>query len=345
MNYVVSQRALDLIELECRRNPNTETGGILVGSQDANQISITHATGPGLQWEGSSYHFVKDTEYLQSVLNTLFEYFGVNYLGVWHKHPKSMPHPSEGDISSAMEEVDDSELDLRELITPICVMKEGQVQVLPFAIKEHGYRVIEWNPRSHDEMLATGSLRRQWYNTEIGNERLIKELARLDEAGVGVELLKGNDDTYRINITLPQISKRRLVILCPAEYPVIAPEVAIYNEISDEYEPLSSTVLDNWNIFVYLVEVIQEFKCSHYNQEVSAQNGRALSGRPLPPRNWVRDGHTAAKVLCSISKSMITITKCFSDRAYGMSRQTDRLEKWFDERNQWEYSSRDDGQD
>ena len=79
MNYVVSQRALDLIELECRRNPNTETGGILVGSQDANQISITHATGPGLQWEGSSYHFVKDTEYLQSVLNTLFEYFGVNF--------------------------------------------------------------------------------------------------------------------------------------------------------------------------------------------------------------------------------------------------------------------------
>ena len=135
MNYIVSQRALDLIQLECRRNPDTETGGILVGSRDANQLSITHATGPGLQWEASSYHFVKDTEYLQSVLKILFEYFGVNYLGVWHKHPRSMPHPSDGDISSAMEEVTDVNMGLEELVTPICIMESGHVQVLPFVIK------------------------------------------------------------------------------------------------------------------------------------------------------------------------------------------------------------------
>ena len=43
MSYIVSQRALDVIELECRRNPETETGGILVGFGDAEQAVITHA--------------------------------------------------------------------------------------------------------------------------------------------------------------------------------------------------------------------------------------------------------------------------------------------------------------
>ena len=133
MSYIVSQRALDVIELECRRNPETETGGILVGFRDAEQAVITHATGPGLQWEKSSYHFVKDTEYLQSVLNLLFEYFGANYLGVWHKHPRSMPHPSDGDILSAMEEVTDVSMGLDELVTPICVVESGRIASTDYA--------------------------------------------------------------------------------------------------------------------------------------------------------------------------------------------------------------------
>ena len=341
MNYIVSQRALDLIELECRRNPDTETGGILVGSRDANQLSITHATGPGLQWEGSSYHFVKDTEYLQSVLNILFEYFGVNYLGVWHKHPRSMPHPSDGDISSAMEEVDDAGLKLEELITPICVVDSGQVQVLPFAIKERGYRVIEWTSRSHGEMLESESLRGQWYNTEVGSKRLIEELARFDDAGVEVELLKGNDETYRVNVTLAQKSSRRLVILCPAEYPVIAPEVAIYNEDTNEYEPLRSKLLDNWNIFVHLAEVIEEYQDVISDSEISVERNIGSSARPRPPRNWVRDGHQAAKVLCSLSRTAVTVAKWPSELACKVSKYADRLEKWFDDRDRWDYSSRD----
>ena len=331
MNYIVSQRVLDQIELECRRNPDTETGGILVGSRDADQLSITHSTGPGLQWEGSSYHFVKDTEYLQSVLNILFEYFGVNYLGVWHKHPRSTPHPSTGDIASAMEEVDDPELGLGELITPICVMESGHVQVLPFAIKERSYRVIEWTPRNHDEIQANGSLRGQWYNTEVGRKRLIEELDCFDDAGVDVELRKGNDETYRINVKLTRESNCRLVILCPAEYPVIAPEVAIYYEDTNEYQPLRSKLLDNWNIYVYLAEVIQEY------QNIKSDSGVLVEQniiRSLPPQNWVRDGHQAAKVLCYLAWTAVTVATWPSDLALKVAKYADRLEKWCDDRDQ-----------
>ena len=331
MNYIVSQRALDLIELECRRNPDTETGGILVGSRDANQLSITHATGPGLQWEASSYHFVKDTEYLQSVLKILFEYFGVNYLGVWHKHPRSMPHPSDGDISSAMEEVTDVNMGLEELVTPICIMESGHVQVLPFVIKDDVYKEIEWEPIAHNKLPMFESLQRQWYDTEGGNKRLIEELARFDNAGVQIELLKGNDNTYRIDVTLAPESGQRMVVLCPAEYPAIAPEVAIYSEGTNEYEPFRSDLLDGWNIYTHLVDVAQEYQGSSYQ------------GRLLPPRNWVRHGHQAAKLLHTLAKTGVFLSTWLPRILGKISYQTGQLEKWFDDRDKWERTERKGG--
>ena len=92
MRYVVSQKALEAIERECRSQPETETGGIIVGYRDVNLVTITHATGPGINGERSAQHFVKDTEYLQSVLNLLFQYFQVMLLA---SVPCFLCHPSD----------------------------------------------------------------------------------------------------------------------------------------------------------------------------------------------------------------------------------------------------------
>ena len=132
MKYAISERAVETIERECRKYPDTETGGIVVGFRDDRQAVVTHATGPGPNSQMSEHHFVKDTPYLQSVLNLLFQYYQVNYLGVWHKHPESMPFPSSGDLASAMDEVEDENVGLDELITPICTMESGRVEVVPF---------------------------------------------------------------------------------------------------------------------------------------------------------------------------------------------------------------------
>ena len=64
MKYVVSEKALEVIVRECRSYPETETGGIIVGFRNAKQVTITHATGPGLNWQRSAHHFSKDTGYL-----------------------------------------------------------------------------------------------------------------------------------------------------------------------------------------------------------------------------------------------------------------------------------------
>ena len=229
MRYVVSERALGTIERECRSHPETETGGIIVGLRNEEQVTITHATGPGLNWERSAHHFVKDTEYLQSVLNLLFQYFQVNYLGLWHKHPSSMPFPSDGDVVSAMDEVSDSGVGLDELLTPICVMESSKVEVRPYVIKDHEFNLVNWHPVPHTSLASVHSLETQWHTRSVGRERLAEEQELFKKLGVEVDLREGTDGTYRFHVSPENRSQLRLVMLCPAEYPVAPPEVALYH--------------------------------------------------------------------------------------------------------------------
>ena len=174
MNYVISEMALKTIERECRRYPDAETGGILVGFRepDEGQVLVTHASGPGPRAERSAVHFVKDTPYLQSVLNLLFQYYQANYLGVWHKHRRV---PSSGDVASAMDELADGKVGLDELLTPICILDGGRVDVFPFAISDGASRRVAWRAVPHDRLPSgrsaaptTPSRLRKWPFTTRG---------------------------------------------------------------------------------------------------------------------------------------------------------------------------------
>jgi len=262
MKYIVSARALENIEWECRKYPDTETGGILAGFRDSDRVSITHATGSGPKADRSSHHFTKDTPYLQSVLNLLGHYYQVNYLGVWHKHPQSMPHPSAGDIMSAMEEVGDPEMGLDELITPICLLEQGRVDILPFVIKEDHFQAVSWEAVPHGELVSSSAEAIQWYNTAQGQARLNQEMAEFESLGVSVNVRKGSDGSYRFHVPLGTDPPRRLVMLCPGDYPVTAPEVAVYDQRSKKYEPVTSQILADWNIYQLLADLLREYQGS-----------------------------------------------------------------------------------
>ena len=262
MKYVVSEKALDVIERECRRHPDTETGGIIVGFRDEEQVTITHATGPGLNWERSAHYFSKDTEYLQAVLNLLFQYFQVNYLGLWHKHPESMPFPSEGDVASAMDEIADTRIGLDELITPICVMESGKVEVFPYVIKDHEFTLVNWHSVAHKSLVTPHSLETQWHTRSVGRERLAKEQELFKSLGVEVDLREGADGSYRFHVSIGAESPLRLVMLCPVEYPVAPPEVAVYHQDSKKYEPVTSDLLDHWNMYQHLGDLVEEWQNS-----------------------------------------------------------------------------------
>lgn len=258
MKYVVSRRALETIEWECRKYPDLETGGILVGFKDRDQVSITHATGSGPNADRSSHHFTKDTPYLQSVLQLLGNYYQVDYLGVWHKHPNEMPFPSAGDVVSAMTEVSDQEIGLDELITPICVIERGKVEILPFLIKENRFQPFSWEPVPHEELVFETSESRWWYNTPAGQKRLVQEQAAFKELGVSAEVRKGTDGSYRFFVVLRPKSPRRLIMVCHGDYPVTAPDVLIHDRWTNEHEPVTSQVLNDWTIDRLLADVFRE---------------------------------------------------------------------------------------
>lgn len=260
MKYIVSQRALETIELECRKYPDAETGGILVGFREEGQVAITHATGSGPRADRSAHHFTKDTPYLQSVLKLLNHYHQVDYLGVWHKHPESMPFPSEGDILSAMEEVGDPDMRLEELITPICLLDQGRVDIRPYVIKEDRFHSVRWESAPHDQLVSQPSADHQWHATAEGQHRLRQEMAEFEAQGVEVDLRLGSDGTYRFHVPLGAESQQRMVMLCPEDYPVAPPEVAVYDEQSKNYEPVTSQILDDWNIYQLLADLVREYR-------------------------------------------------------------------------------------
>jgi hypothetical protein len=157
-----------------------------------------------------------------------------------------------------MEEVGDHQVGLDELVTPICVMESSRVEVLPYVIRDNSYTAVSWQRVPHDALAAERSLLTQWYTRSVGQARLAKELEQFRALGVEAEVKKGADDTYRFHVSLGAGSPVRLVMLCPAEYPVAPPEVAVYDPGTRQYEPVNSPILDNWNIYQYMGDVVQE---------------------------------------------------------------------------------------
>ena len=53
-----------------------------------------------------------------------------------------------------------------------------------------------------------------------------------------------------------------MIFLCPDDYPVGSPSVAIRDRISRLYNPLQSKTVDDWNISKQLKDVLVEFNAA-----------------------------------------------------------------------------------
>ncbi len=85
------------------KNPNVETGGILIGWREANgKYFIKLATGPGPNAVQTEALFEKDDLYCQDQLEESLKKFGDKglYIGEWHYHPTGSHSPSGRDIKS-----------------------------------------------------------------------------------------------------------------------------------------------------------------------------------------------------------------------------------------------------
>lgn len=80
-----------------------ETGGILIGYKDENNIvSLLISTGPGPKAVRKSNWFERDVEYCQRILDEEFEKDSKKhrYIGEWHYHPNLNNYPSNQDLIS-----------------------------------------------------------------------------------------------------------------------------------------------------------------------------------------------------------------------------------------------------
>jgi integrative and conjugative element protein (TIGR02256 family) len=84
---------------EAARHGPLETGGVLLGWRNGDDVVVSRVVGPGpgAQHESSTFH--PDSEWQAARIADLYEQAGrrMEYLGDWHTHPGGRPRPSRRD--------------------------------------------------------------------------------------------------------------------------------------------------------------------------------------------------------------------------------------------------------
>jgi len=91
---------LRIFDLHKQIGPKSpESGGVLLGQVNDNNIYIMKASTPSVRDKSSRTFFVRDKVVAQSIID--YEFFNSNrktiYLGEWHTHPEETPKPSSTD--------------------------------------------------------------------------------------------------------------------------------------------------------------------------------------------------------------------------------------------------------
>lgn len=96
-----------------------ETGGILLGHDHGETVSITVAGNPGPNAIRTRDRFHRDRDHAQRLANHAWDANRAQWVGEWHTHPGSTPAPSEIDLTSYATHLADDELSFARFISII----------------------------------------------------------------------------------------------------------------------------------------------------------------------------------------------------------------------------------
>ena len=84
-----------------RSNCSMEAGGILLGHRKGSHLQVVFATEPSPADRRSRFRFQREIEPHQTIATQAWQQSGqtMDYLGEWHSHPESDPHPSNIDLT------------------------------------------------------------------------------------------------------------------------------------------------------------------------------------------------------------------------------------------------------
>jgi integrative and conjugative element protein (TIGR02256 family) len=110
MKVLYHNSVLDVFENEVTKIGIRETGGVLLGWTENENIIVAKATGAGPNAVHEKIFFRADANYIDMIID--MEYANsngkINYIGEWHTHPQMNPRPSQVDLNSLDEIVESS---------------------------------------------------------------------------------------------------------------------------------------------------------------------------------------------------------------------------------------------
>ena len=135
------------------------------------------------------------------------------------------------------------------------------MEIIPYVIHNNRAEKIEWTQIPHDSIKSDDTPHLHWHQTKLGKARLVSEINGFQEMGVTAAVREGPDDVYQIRVKVDrdEETETEMVFLCPDDYPVGSPSVAILDNSSSQYNPFRSQTVDELNISKQLRDVVAEY--------------------------------------------------------------------------------------
>ncbi len=163
MELILTDKAYRSILDECLAAPKTETGGILVGKKiGEHQIVVPFALGSGVKTLKTRLRFSPDVAWQQVYLEKLFNRYGVNYMGSYHRHPGNNCLPSFVDLEAARHIVTDPDWNVTGAVFPIINLQGNIIKLSAYHLSRDSkvFRLIDWQIISHKDRLVKRVLKR-----------------------------------------------------------------------------------------------------------------------------------------------------------------------------------------
>jgi len=135
MGYVLvlAKSVLHAIEGQCLEHCDTETGGVLQGRLIGHEFIVPFMIPAGPHATKTPVHFAPDSDWQQVLLDFLYDRFGTDYVGDWHRHPGSFDRPSSHDLRTARTIVRTWQLPIA--LFPIAVIESGCVRLRAYLMR------------------------------------------------------------------------------------------------------------------------------------------------------------------------------------------------------------------
>lgn len=103
--------AVRSITLESKASEDgNETGGILLGQDNAGELCVRRAGGPGPNAKRSTHRFLRDLQHARDLADHAYDADGSIWLGEWHTHPQGPATPSDIDLTTYTGHLSDASL-------------------------------------------------------------------------------------------------------------------------------------------------------------------------------------------------------------------------------------------